>query len=399
MVSALLSEVLFGIYLGLLAALFPALIAFAVGFSFRYFTNVTVPAFGVVVLSGALAGISGGLMGFVDPQLASDWTGITATAVILMASLWAHSQGDTLAAATPRGFTLRSLREHRLSIDLVERIDAFGQVTIHPVGPVEDFEGYPPLPADLRTRLQEGAWKFPADLPRSELEMRLERHLAEEYELAAVSVTVDDRGRAEIAAAPDPAGLSRRVPRGKRAVSVETLLPTGLGRGDVVDLEVGTTSVTGSVVSARSSVAAAEDATREGDQSTEIRPTGAKTTTGGSGRVTVAVDRGDARALLGTDWAPLTVKPRATREFAAIDLLRRQGLTFRRVAVGKGDPLLGRRTGEAALRETHGVAVVAIDRPTERVVAPGGGTVIEQGDSLIVVGRPPALEAFAGERP
>ena len=397
MVGALVSELLFGIYLGLLAALFPAFIAFAVGFSFRYFTNVTVPAFGVVVLSGALAGISGGLMGFVDPQLASDWTGITATAVILMASLWAHSQGDTLAAATPRGFTLQSLRENRLSVDLVERIDAFGQVTIHAVGPIEDLEGYPPLPAALRERIQEGAWKFPADLPRSELELRLERHLAGEYELAAVSVTVDDRGRAEIAAAPAPAGLSRRVPRGKRAVSVETLLPTGLGRGDVVDLDVAAETVTGTVVSARSETAAAEEASRESQ--VESRPSGAGTTVGGPGRLTVAVDRGDAPALLASDHADLTVRPRATREFAAIDLLRRQGLSFRRVAIGTGDPLVGRRTGEAAFRETHGVAVVAIDRPTERLIAPAGRTLIEHGDSLIVVGRPKALDAFAGERP
>jgi hypothetical protein len=395
MVGALVSELLFGIYLGLLAALFPALIAFAVGFSFRYFTNVTVPAFGVVVLSGALAGISGGLMGFVDPQLASDWTGITATAVILMASLWAHSQGDTLAAATPRGFTLQSLRENRLSVDLVERIDAFGQVTIHPVGPVEDLEGYPPLPAALRERLQEGTWKFPADLPRSDLELRLERHLAGEYELAAVSVTVDDRGRAEIAAAPAPAGLSRRVPRGKRAVSVETLLPTGLGRGDVVDLATAADTVTGTVVSARSEVAAAEEASR-GSQ--DARPSGAGTTAGGPGRLTVAVDRGDAPALLASDHADLTVRPQATREFAAIDLLRRRGLSFRRVAIGAEDSLVGRRTGEVAFRETHGVALVAIDRPTDRLIAPAGGTVIEHGDSLIVVGRPPALDAFAGER-
>ena len=57
------------------------------------------------------------------------------------------------------------------------------------------------------------------------------------------------------------------------------------------------------------------------------------------------------------------------------------------------------RTGEAAFRETHGVAVVAIDRPTERLIAPAGRTLIEHGDSLIVVGRPKALDAFAGERP
>lgn len=65
-----LSEVLVGVYLGLLAALFPGFIAFSIGFGFKYFTNVTVPGLGVVALGGALAGVSGGLMGLVDPALA-----------------------------------------------------------------------------------------------------------------------------------------------------------------------------------------------------------------------------------------------------------------------------------------------------------------------------------------
>lgn len=63
------SEVLIGVYLGLIAALFPPFVAFSIGFVFKYFTDVTIPALGVVALGGALAGVTGGLMGLADPSL------------------------------------------------------------------------------------------------------------------------------------------------------------------------------------------------------------------------------------------------------------------------------------------------------------------------------------------
>ena len=53
-------EVLFGIYLGLLTGIVPALVAWALGFGFKYFTGVSIPGFGVVVLALAIAGASGG---------------------------------------------------------------------------------------------------------------------------------------------------------------------------------------------------------------------------------------------------------------------------------------------------------------------------------------------------
>ena len=64
-----ISEILVGVYLGLIAALFPSFIAFSIGVGFKYFTNVTIPGLGVVALGGALAGVTGGLMGLIDPQL------------------------------------------------------------------------------------------------------------------------------------------------------------------------------------------------------------------------------------------------------------------------------------------------------------------------------------------
>ncbi len=56
-------EILFGVYLGLIAGIVPALIAGLLAFIFRYLTGVTLPGLGVVVLSVAIAGINGGFLG------------------------------------------------------------------------------------------------------------------------------------------------------------------------------------------------------------------------------------------------------------------------------------------------------------------------------------------------
>jgi hypothetical protein len=400
------SEVLVGVYLGLLAALFPAFIAFSIGFGFKYFTNVTVPGLGVVVLGGALAGVSGGLMGLVDPQLAESWAGITAILVILMACLWAHSQGDKLGAATPRRLTLKSLRESRLSVDLAERVDSYGQVRIRPVGEIQDIEGYPPLSDDLREQLQAGSWKFPVDLSLGELETRLEERLIADHELAEVSVTIDEQGRAEISAAPSAAGLSRRVPAGKRAVSIQTLLPTGVTRGDSVTIRLPDGDVTGPVVSARTSGAtlpaeAADDAdapptTEDDDTSGEpVSKPRAATTTGGEGQVTIALPTEKARRVVRADFAPILVHSRGKqREYEAIGVLKRHGNQFRTVTIADSSSLAGSTIGAAQVRATYGVAILAIRRLTERLIAPRGTTALNGGDVLVIVGTPNQLRAF-----
>ncbi|MDF9744573.1 potassium channel family protein [Natrinema salsiterrestre] len=403
MTSIPVSEILVGVYLGLLAGIFPAFIAFSIGFGFKYFTNVTVPGLGVVVLGAGLAGISGGLMGLMDPALAESWTGIVAVLVVLMACLWAHSQGDKLGTATPRKLTLKSLRESKLSTDLAERVDSYGQIRIRPIGDVHDVEGYPPLPDDVREEIYTGSWRFPADLPLAELEARLEERLLTDYELADVSVTIDRKGRAQIAAAPSAAGLSRRVPAGKRAVSIRTLLPTGIARGDIVTIALPDGEVTGPVVGAHT--IGVEDSTEppEDEESDEIpadldAPTPtlkAPTTTGGEGRVTVAVPLDEARRVIATEFARITVHSRGKqREYEAIGVLKRDGNGFRKVTVGEGSALVGDTIGAARIRDNYGVAVLAIRRLSERIVAPRGVTELNAGDSLIVVGKRPRLEAF-----
>lgn len=421
-------EVLFGVYLGLLTGIIPALLSGSLGFVFKYVTGVTLPGLGVVALAVAFAGISGGLLGLIDPTISKSPRLMTALLVVMMLSLYAHSQGDRLGATMPRRFSLRRLQRRTLSADAIDFVGGIGEVTIEPSGPVTDMEGYPPLPADLRETLETSAWRLPADLPLAELEARLADRLRTEHDLADVAVRVDSKGKARIAAAPPTSSLSRRIPQGHRAVSVAALVPTGLARGDEVAVVTDAETVAGTLVSARSDpTAVAPVVTPEEDPSTrtdggatvETAPPTAPTTDGGEGRVTVAVPRERASVLLRADRGRVVVRSRGTRrEYELLSLLRRSGKRIRRVGVGAGSDLAGTTVGDAAVREAHDVAVLAIshreaDLPEQRrgrfrrprrssrperspdwTFSPRGDTSIAAGDELFVVGTRSALDAF-----
>jgi hypothetical protein len=407
MVSGAVTQVVVGLYLGLLAGIFPAVVAFALGFGFRYLTGVSIPGFGVVVLAGALAGISGGLLGLVDSEAAQSWSGITAILVVLMLSLWAHSQGDKLGDTVPRQLTLAKLRQVRLSSDILDRVDSYGQIRITP-SMVGDIEGYPSLSDAVHAKIRDDSWKFPAECSLSELETRLAETLTETYDLAEVSVSVTERGLAEIRAVPAGAGLSRRVPSGKRAVSIRTLLPTGLARGDQVRLDLPDTSLTGEVLSARSFASESDQPPNQPPVQTETRADGgaetdqaasslprAPTTRGGEGEVTVLLSIDEARQVIEQEFAKLTVRSRGTsREYEAIEVLQQGGNQLRLVTVTADGPLDGVTLAEARPRRTYGVAVLAVRRPAESILSPRGTTRIEAGDELVVTGTPDALAAF-----
>lgn len=395
-------EIVLGIYLGLLAGIFPGFIAFSLGFIFKYFTSVTIPGLGVVALSGGLAGVSGGLMGLLDPAIADSWIGIIAVVVILMVCLWAHAIGDKLGAETPRTLTLARLRQSRLSADLVDRVDGYGQLRVRPVGTIRDVEGFPPITPELQAKLMAKSWKFPAGLPLEELERRLRERLFEEFELAEAEVTIDRRGRAWIAAAPAPAGLSRRVPADRLAVTIRTLLPTGVARGDEVELALSDEAVRGTVLSAQTIGAAtasdgpappADEGDRP-DEEDEPPPPRAPTTTGGPGRVTVAVSAGDARRILRHEFAPMVVNSRGNkREYEAVTILKEGGNRLRKLAIGESSELVGRTIGEAGIRDTHGVAILALLRGGEQFVAPDTGIALEPGDEMIIAGKRGAIRS------
>lgn len=422
MVGTVPVEVLRGLYLGILTGVVPGLIAFGFGFGFRYVTGVTVPSFAVVVLGLALAGVNGGLLALADPaitQQANSVTLMTAVVVVSMIALYAHAKGDQLAAEAPRHLTWRTIRDRTVSNEVVEFVAGGNRVTVEVVGSVRDMEGYPPLPDDLRRSLEEVSWRFPADLTLGELERRMADRLKSEFDLQEVVATIDQRGRANVAAAPPTAGVSSRLDQGRRAVSVSALIPTGVARGDRCTILAGDRAVQGTVVSASSdpeeeserqhaahreavgSAAAVDPApgqppTEEGKEPAAEPIEHAPTTTGGQGRVTVSVPIPDARALLATDAARIVIESRGTRrEYELISLLRQAGQQIRRVAIDSPGPFADRPLAEAGVRETFDVAVLAHRREGTWTMGPAGETRIAAGDEVFVVGNREGLETFA----
>ena len=391
-------EILFGIYLGVLTGMFPALVSWGLGFIFKYVTGVSIPAFGVVVLALALAGINGGLLALNDPAIVqSGYRIVVALLVVLMISLYAHAKGDAMGASVPKRLSWRKLRDRTLSSDVVELVGSRGEVGIDVLGEVIDMEGYPPLSPETRSEIKSGEWRLPADLPISELEARFADRLRTELDLADVSVTIDELGRASVVAAPPLSGVSKRVPDGKRAVSVEALVPTGLARGDEVAVIAGETELRGTVIAATSSLKREGAIKTDGGTDAAAPTTTAPTTTGGDGRITVAVDRSKASELLAVSRAKVVVTARGTRrEFELISMLRRAGKRFRTMTVKSSGELAGGTIGGANVRETYDVAVLAIKRPDGWLVAPRGGAELRSGDELFVVGRRAALDAFEG---
>ncbi|WP_297885833.1 potassium channel family protein [uncultured Halorubrum sp.] len=412
-------EIVFGVYLGVITGIVPALVAGTLGFVFKYVTDVTIPGLGVVVLSLAIAGVNGGLLALNDETIRSSERApaiLTAIVVVLMISLYAHAQGDRLGASVPKRISLKRLRDRTLSTDVIELVGGRGRVSVEVTGEVNDMEGYPPLPADTRRAILDGDWTFPADLPLAELESRFAERLQTELDLADVSVRIDERARATVAAAPPTGALSKRVPAGKRAVSVSALVPTGIARGDVVRVITPDLDAQGLVIAAQSSGkpepgagAASTSAPVAGDDADpdDLRTDGgeaavapppaatAPTTTGGEGRVTLALDRAEATALLRADRGRVLVLSRGTRrEYELTALLRRTGKRFRRASVVAGGPLDGHTIGEAEVREAYGVAVLAARHDTW-TIAPGGSQPLSAGDDLFVVGSREALDRFA----
>lgn len=397
-------QLLLGLYLGVLTGVLPALVSWTLGFSFRYVTGVTVPGLAVVVLGTALAGISGGLMGLLDPAVTQTWVSIVALLIVMMACLWAHSEGDKMGAEFPRRLTLRSIREHTLSRDVVERVGRFGQVRVRIRGPIGDVEGYPPLPDDVRRKIRADGWTFPADLSIPVLENRLSTRLRREYDLADVTVSIDANGLATVAAAPAPGGLSKRVPEGRRGVSIETLVPTGLAGGDEVHVSLAERTVESTVLSVTSAERNAEDGPDEsetngpdGEIEDEDRTPDRRATTaaGGEDRLTLAVPTRTLTDVLRADDPHVTVHPRGLRQgFGLVALLRRANVRFRSVTIEAGGDAAGSTLDDAETREDYGVALLAVHDSSGWRIAPDGPVALAAGNELLIAGSTEALRAF-----
>ncbi|ELZ32944.1 k+ transporter, NAD-binding protein [Halogeometricum pallidum JCM 14848] len=428
-------ELLYGLYLGALAGFVPALVAWALGFAFRYFTGITIPGLAVAGLGVAIAGLSGGILALADPEVTLSQNQVrlsVALIIVLMATFYAHGLGDRMGANLPRKLSLRELTARTLSSDVVELVGGRGQVRVSVVGEVSDVEGYQPLSTSVREEMRASEWTFPADVPLVELETRVEDRLRTEFDLAEVEVTLDERARASVAAAPGMSGLSKRLEPGERAVSTTALVPTGTARGDDVTVLAGGESFPATVLGivddaeTKKSDGAPASATDGGtdlrsdggtirsdggerirdsrassalrsDGGVEVVPTETvPTAAGGEARVTLAVRRQHASKVLSTDRVALLVRSRGVRsEFELVTLLRRAGKRFRRLSAREGGVLDGVTLGEATVRDRYAVVVLGVRHEGKWTIAPRGTQRVDAGDDLVVVGAYPDLAAFA----
>jgi len=406
------AEILLGIYLGLLVGTLPALVSWGLGFGFRYVTGVSIPGFGVSILAIALAGVNGGLLVLADESVTSSPNAprlVTAILVVGMISMYAHSRGDRTAAEFPGRLSLSDLRSKTVSRDLADLVNGGKEVLVRVVGEVADMEGYPPLSEQLRAELRAAELTLPADLRLDELEERAADRLQTEYDLGDVSVSIDERGRATVVAAPPFSGLSKRIPDDRHAVSVPGLIPTGLARGDEVTVITPDAQVRGTVVSARtgdgsgdgdapgpapSPVEAASGT--DGTDGEFPAPVRAPTTDGDEGRLTVAVTRTDVQPLLRAEEVKVVVESRGTqREYEVVSLLRRADRQFRRVVVRSDSAVAGHHLGSSALREEFDVSVLGVRKAEGWLLAPPGETTLDAGDELFAAGTRESLDAFA----
>lgn len=329
-------EVVVGIAAGVLLGVVPGIVAGVLGALSEYVEGWSIPRAVPPILGVVVAGGLGYGVGLVEVAGGQVLRIVAAGVVVVFLCLYGFSRGVALAAALPRDSRRDVERGRPLAAAALEAVDATGQVTIRPTGDVRTIDGYPSLPADLREQLAATSVQLPADLPLGELEARIEGQLRSRFDLAAVSVSVDSRGRATVAAAPPVSGIARYVPDGYRAVSVRSSIPASVDRGDEVRLETDGGGVDGVLLD--TSLARER---RGGGDPPEVVP-GAGESPGSTSapaggplcRVTVAVPTASADTLLSAETATVAVRPRDTRaDFRALSLLERAEAAVRATTV------------------------------------------------------------------
>lgn len=350
------AEVVVGISLGILIGVAPAVGAVLVGAAVELLDS-SVSRVAVVVPALAIATAAGVAGGLVRLTVAHVPRLLAALAVVGLSAAYGYSRGVELASSVPRDWSREVERGRPLSEASLEAVDASGQVTIHPSGEIGNLDGYPSLPESLRADLADAEFRLPADLPLDELETRIERRLTERFDLAAVAVSLDPRGRATIAAAPPISGIARHVPDGYSAVTIRSFVPSGLARGEpvlvradsrtiegIVLADVGPTSLhDGSLVRARGREAADPDdadgaptgaAPSPNEPGADVVPSNQHVANAGLGRVTVAVPTGSADVLLGSNVATVAVQSRNPRaDFRAFTALEEANQAVRFVVL------------------------------------------------------------------
>ncbi len=401
------TDILLGLYLGALVGIIPALGVWAASFGFRYTQTLSLPRPGAIILGLALAGLTGLLLAVVGESVVESAGVIRitlATLVVVGLSMYAHARGDRMAATFPRELSVANITGSSIAKEKAALTDDGEEVRIRIVGEIGDVDGYPSMSETLRAEIRNAEIELPVDLRLDELERRVADRLELTYDLASVSVDIDERGRARVDAAPPFSGLSKRVGKGRHAVTVSGIVPTGIARGDEVTVITPSAQVRGTVISAET---AAEDARgvkpdieprstdepAEGEEPSRVRT---PTTAGGEGEVTVAVTRTDVQPLLRAAETKIVVESRdLDREYEVVSMLRRVGHQIQRIAVRSGSELDGNTVGTAGIRENYDVAVLAVRKREGWLIAPSGETTLEAGDELFAAGTRTNLDGFA----
>lgn len=366
-------ESLLGISYGLLTGLVPAMLLGLIAVVLGVVLNRSLPvAAGAIAAPVAVAtGVSAGIfdLGVTDAIRIA-----IASTVAGLLGIIATSHGNRIATALPRDRTAAIVRGQALSADAIDAVDAMGQVTIRPTGAIREFEGYPPLSPELRTALEDGAWRFPADLQLAELERRLERRLRTEYALSLVEVSLDGRGRATIAAAPPAKGVATTLSPGTRAVTVSGLLPTGIEPGDQVAISADDETVRGEVLA----IGGDSDTSDDRDETVSAHPAGQRDAAigfdGGRDRITVAIQTTDAGRLLDAPQHRIAVLPSDdNHEFEATALLEAAGQPVTAVDVAD-DSLEPAEILGVCSDERWQFAVDAIPNDADRAFVAGSST-------------------------
>lgn len=367
---ALVEQVGLGLYIGTMTAAFVGLLIFSLAFVFHYLAGITFPGMIAMMIGLGAAGLQGGIRALLwNPDLLRSPTSVTAIMVTMFVALYAQQLGKDFATKLPPKEALfGAFRKKTLSPDVMRSLGRFGQVRISTVGEVGDMEGYPPLPDTIRVAIRDGEWTFPADLPVAELEKRLAEKLKSEHDLDDVAVSIDERGRATISAAPPSSGLSRRVPEDRQAVSVEVLVPSGLAAGDEVVLDTPTGRVRGTVLTIDADPEQAEPAGDGDDEEPAEETTGpdvVDVATGGERRVTLTVQPAEVSTVVEEDVTRFHVRPRGNnREYELVSLLRRNGNGFRRLTVRPESEFVGQPLGDLDLRAPAGSGRWRSSEPT-----------------------------------
>lgn len=318
-------ETLIGVAYGLLVGVLPAICIGLLALTLQAGRDRRLPAAaGVLAIPPAL--LTGFAVEIVAPAAGLEHatrTALVATVAGLL-GVAATSLGARIGTELPRDRSLPLVRGPVLTPAAIDAVDAAGQVTIRPTGPVRSIDGYPTLPPSLRDALEEDTWRFPADLQLAELERRLARTLRTEFDLQRVDVAVDARGRATITAAPPANGLAGDLPEGMRAVPITGLVPTGVEPGDAVAVATTDATVSGEVLAVTGSGSALESSD-EGANATTIDEPSTRT-------LTVAVETADAGPVLDADAHEIAVCPDGSNPaLEAISLLERAGHPVRLV--------------------------------------------------------------------